>query len=396
MTIGENQNHSWNLWYKQPASRWEEALPIGNGRIGGMVFGGVNIERIQLNEDTLWSGFPRDTNNYEALRYLQRARELIAEKRFVEAEQLVEAKMLGTNTESYQPMGDWYVEQHLSEQNKETIDYTRSLDIDAGITAARFQKGQTMYTRETFVSAVDQVLCSRYEAQGSELLALTASLQASVQYKLTAESSNAIVLHGRCPSHVADNYRGDHPKAVQYEDDRGITFQTKLLVKLDAGEVAVNDNNQLVISGARSVTFLLSAATSFERFDRQPNKSEAALSEQNDAVLAAAEAYSYEQLRDRHVQDHRAMFQRVQIDLGQTPNALLPTDERLEAYKRGEQDPQLEALYFQYGRYLLMASSRPGTQPAHLQGIWNDRVQPPWNSDYTTNINTQMNYCPRS
>lgn len=394
MANREEQMHPWNLWYKLPASKWEEALPIGNGRLGGMVFGGVDKERIQLNEDTLWSGFPRDTNNYESLRYLKHARELIAQKRFVEAEQLVEAKMLGTNTESYQPMGDLYIEQHFEQNNDRPNRYIRKLDIDVGIAATRFQSGETIYNRETFVSAVDQVLCTRYAADGDGMLELTASLQASVQFVLAHDGSAAIMLHGRCPSHVADNYMGDHPKAVQYEDNRGITFQIKVQVIVDGGEVSVSDNNQIKISGARSATFLLSAATSFERFDRQPNKSAAMLSEQNNHVLEAALSQSFEQLRERHIQDHRQLFQRVQIELGQTPNALMPTDERLEAYKRGGQDPQLEALYFQYGRYLLMASSRPGTQPANLQGIWNDRVQPPWNSDYTTNINTQMNYWP--
>ncbi|WP_054027791.1 glycosyl hydrolase family 95 catalytic domain-containing protein [Bacillus sp. FJAT-28004] len=388
------QLHPLNLWYKQEASRWEEALPIGNGRIGGMVFGGVNQERIQLNEDTLWSGFPRDTNNYEALRYLKRARDLIADKKFVEAEQLIEAKMLGTNTESYQPMGDLFVEQHYELGHEQVKGYIRELDIDAGIAAARFQIGETVYSREIFVSAVDQVLCARYESDGEELLALTASMTSSVQFVIETADSDAIVLHGRCPSHVADNYFGDHPLAVQYEADRGITFQGKLQVKIDGGKISINSNKQINIQGARSATFLLSAATSFVKFDVQPDKSSAVLSEQNDRILEKTQSFSYEQLRERHVQDHRSLFQRVQIDLGRNAQALLPTDERLEDYKQGKQDPALEALYFQYGRYLLMASSRPGTQPANLQGIWNDRVQPPWNSDYTTNINTQMNYWP--
>lgn len=388
------KEHPWTLWYKQPASRWEEALPIGNGRMGGMVFGGIEKERIQLNEDTLWSGFPRDTNNYEALRYLKRARKLIAQKHFVEAEQLVQAKMLGTNVEAYQPMGDLFVEQHFDQMVAQAANYNRQLDIDAGVASTSFQIGNTVYSREVFVSAVDQVLCMRYDAEGDQFLSLTASLYSSVQFELSSENSSVIVLDGRCPSHVADNYMGDHPKAVQYEADRGVTFQARLHVKVDGGAASVSSDNQIDVRGARSVTFMLSAATSFERFDSQPKKSKEELREQNCRVQDSATAYGYERLRERHMKDHRGMFRRVQIDLGQTPNGLLPTDERLDAYKIGGQDPQLEALYFQYGRYLLMASSRPGTQPANLQGIWNDRVQPPWNSDYTTNINTQMNYWP--
>ncbi|WP_138752048.1 glycoside hydrolase family 95 protein [Paenibacillus sinopodophylli] len=394
MSNGSEKIQALQLWYKQPASRWEEALPIGNGRMGGMVFGGVRQERVQLNEDTLWSGFPRDTNNYEALRYLRQSRELIKEKRFAEAERLIEARMLGRNTESYQPMGDWFVEQRFAQGEEQPEDYIRELDIDAGLTAVRFRVGQTTFKRELFACTPDQVLCAKYEADGDQRLYLTASLQASVPFTLSSAEGNAIIMHGRCPSHVADNYLGDHPKAVQYESDRGIQYQTKLQVKIDGGEVFVNDEYQLVIQGASSVVFLLSAATGFERYDREPSQDAAKLSKQNDRVLTAALLLGYEQLRKRHIDDHRKLFRRVSIDLGQTSNAQLPTDVRLEAYKQGEQDPQLEALYFQYGRYLLMASSRPGTQPANLQGIWNDRIQPPWNSDYTTNINTQMNYWP--
>ncbi|WP_028611354.1 glycoside hydrolase family 95 protein [Paenibacillus harenae] len=394
MEQGRYQEHPWTLWYKQPAAKWEEALPIGNGRLGGMVFGGLEKERIQLNEDTLWSGFPRDTNNYEALRYLKRSRELIAEKRFVEAEKLIEDKMLGTNTESYQPMGDLYVEQHAGNGALVQDSYRRMLDIDTGIASASYQIGNSQYRRETFVSAADQVLCVRYEAEGDEQLSLTAALESQVQFALSAEDGGVIVLHGRCPSHVADNYRGDHPLSVQYEADRGITFQVGLQVMTDGGTASVGEDHQLSVRGARAVTFMLSASTSFAGFDRQPDKSEDRLRETNNRILDKARALGYEELRERHIRDHRSMFRRVQLNLGQSPNGLLPTDERLEAYKQGGRDPQLEALYFQYGRYLLMASSRPGTQPANLQGIWNDRVQPPWNSDYTTNINTQMNYWP--
>ncbi|MBD2872517.1 glycoside hydrolase family 95 protein [Paenibacillus arenilitoris] len=383
----------WTLWYAQPASKWEEALPVGNGRLGGMVFGGAKKERVQLNEDTLWSGFPRDTNNYEALRYLKRARELIAAKRFAEAEKLVGDSMLGTNTESYQPMGDLLIELH-AEPDAERESYVRRLDIDAGIASARYKIGRTSYLRETFASAADQVLVARYEADGEERLSLTASLVSDLRFELSSEGDGVIALHGRCPSHVADNYRGDHPRSVLYEADRGMTFQIRLKAIAEGGTVEVDADNRLKVEGAKAVTFVLSAATSFAGFDRPPVRSRAELGELSGRDLASAAAHRYEELRERHASDHRALFRRVDLDLGRSPNGQRPTDVRLEAYRSGERDPQLEALYFQYGRYLLMACSRPGTQPANLQGIWNDRVQPPWNSDYTTNINTQMNYWP--
>lgn len=392
--------HPWKLWYKQPADQWEEALPIGNGRLGGMVFGGVRSERIQLNEDTLWSGFPRDTNNYEALRYLSRARELIANEQYAEAEQLVEARMLGSNTESYQPLGDLYVEQqhpYQSSAEEEVQQYRRELDLDTGVAAATYRIGSDLYRREAFISAKDQVLCVHYEAIGEgALLSLTVSLASPLRHQLTVEGAGMLAMRGQCPTHIADNYMGDHPRPVQYEEGRGLSFEAGLIAVAAGGEIrAAHDKPaKLEITGAQSVTLLLAAATNFERFDVMPAPAADQLSQRCSIQLEAAQALGYEELRKRHIDDHQALFRRVDLSLGETPNASLPTNERLERYKQDEHDPQLEALYFQYGRYLLMASSRPGTQPANLQGIWNDRMQPPWNSDYTTNINTQMNYWP--
>lgn len=389
-----NESHAWTLWYKQPASRWEEALPVGNGRIGGMAFGDAVNERIQLNEDTLWSGFPRDTNNYEALRYLKRARELIADNKHAEAERLVQSKMLGRNTESYQPLGDLWLHQAFEGGDSGITDYTRSLDLDQAVQTTTYRIGHTRYRRELFVSAVDQVMCVRYEAEGEGELTVQAKLSSPQPGKVYTEGGQQLALEGRCPTHVADNYLGDHPRSVQYESGRGIAFQARLAAIASGGAAIEADEDGLKVKQARSITFLLSAATGFDRFDKQPERSGDELSGDNDRILEAASKLGYETLKARHVDEHRKLFRRVQLHLGETANGLLPTDERLAAYKRGENDPGLEALYFQFGRYLLMASSRPGTQPANLQGIWNDRIQPPWNSDYTTNINTQMNYWP--
>ncbi|MGO4539146.1 glycoside hydrolase family 95 protein [Paenibacillus sp. 2TAB19] len=392
-----NNEQPWSLWYKQPASCWEEALPVGNGRIGGMVFGDINQERIQLNEDTLWSGFPRDTNNYEALRYLKRVRELLADHKYVEAEQLVQSKMQGRNTESYQPLGDLWLKQTFDGGGEqEAAEYIRSLDLDQAIQSVRFRIGDTFYRRELFVSAVDQVLCVKYEAEGEGGLTIEASLTSPQPNELGSEKDRSLTLDGRCPTHVADNYWGDHPRAVQYESDRGVIFQARLAVLQGESAISTDQHNQhcMKVTHASSITLIFSASTSFKRFDKQPEGSVDELSEENDRILAAAAALGYEKFRERHIAEHQKMFRRVQLHLGETENGELPTDERLAAYKRSERDPGLEALYFQYGRYLLMASSRPGTQPANLQGIWNHRIQPPWNSDYTTNINTQMNYWP--
>lgn len=392
------QSQPWRLWYKQPAAKWEEALPIGNGRLGGMVFGAIRQERIQLNEDTLWSGFPRDTNNYESLRYLDRARELLYAGQYGEAEQLIETRMLGRNTESYQPLGDLIVEHLLSDNEDDTeLDYIRELNLDTGITITQYRVGSSLYRREAFVSAIDQVLCVHYELiEGDTPITLNAALDSALHHDCSIAAADlALIMHGQCPTHIADNYRGDHPKSVQYEEGRGLLFEAQLIALPDGGEVvASNDGSKLEVRDARSVTLLLSAASNFERFDIMPDGNKERLTTKCRLPLQAAAALGYEELRRRHVEEHQQLFRRVDIDLGMTVNGYLPTDERLTAYKQGESDPQLEALYFQYGRYLLMSSSRPGTQPANLQGIWNDRMQPPWNSNYTTNINTQMNYWP--
>ncbi|HEX7056663.1 MAG TPA: glycoside hydrolase family 95 protein [Bacilli bacterium] len=386
--------HPWRLWYEQPAAKWEEALPIGNGRIGGMVFGGIATERIALNEDTLWSGFPRDTINYEALRYLRKARELIKARRFAEAEQLIEAGMLGRETESYLPLGDLCLDvQECAAEAEEIADYVHELDLDAGIAATSYRVGGGEMYREAFVSAPDQVLVVRFTPRDGLRRRIAVALQSPLQVNVLAEN-DGLALCGRCPSHIAGNYNGDHPKPVLYEEGMGIAFCAALRVLPDGRQQVTAEGGQLIVTGAGSFTLLLAAHTGFAGFAKMPSGDVDRLREQCRRRLAAAAAKGYARLRKRHIAEHRRLFRRVALHLGSTSQAALPTDRRLRDYGAGKPDPQLEALYFQYGRYLLLACSQPGTQPANLQGIWNPYVQPPWNCNYTININTQMNYWP--
>lgn len=392
----------WKLWYKRPASRWEEALPIGNGRIGGMVFGGIHRERIALNEDTLWSGFPRDPQNYDALRHLEPARELIFAGKYKEAEKLIDAKMLGRRTESYQPLGDLWLEQGnpaAETKGSEVRGFRRELDLATGVATTVYRIGEAEYQREIFISAVDQVMVVRITALGNEPVQITASLDSPLRHQAFGGPAGMarIGMSGQAPSHVADNYRGDHPQSVLFEDGLGLTFVAQLLVLPEGGGSAQADaSGRLTVSGAKAVTLLLAAATDYAGYDQAPGSGGIDPAERCQAALDAAAALGYEQLRQRHEADHRRLFGRVELRLGRAEEAAeraaRPTDERLEAYRRGESDLGLESLYFHYGRYLLMASSRTGTEAAHLQGIWNPHVQPPWNCGYTTNINTQMNY----
>lgn len=428
------------LWYGEPAADWNEALPIGNGRLGAMVFGGIGLERLQLNEDTLWSGFPRDTNNYEALRYLKRARELLDEERYAEAEELIGSRMLGVNSQAYQPLGDLWIEQRAANgqavQTSCVSDYRRGLDIDSATASVRFVSEDVRYSRETWVSAPDGMLVCRYEASTPGALTLSIGLRSphralSSTTALDARTA-AIRLEGSCPTHVADNYHGDHPRAVQYEAGRGIRFQARLDAITD-GTITLDDDRMTIqVAGAGYCELRIVACSSFKGFDKQPGQDPEELEARNEETLSRVRSTGYEELRERHIADYRSLFRRVSLRLGggsarnesEAPHGTAavattgssdkkigtvkqqangasasasesrPTNERLASYKQGGRDEELEALYFDYGRYLLISSSRLGTQPANLQGIWNEHIQPPWNSNYTSNINVQMNYWP--
>lgn len=392
------QSSPFRLKYNQPAAIWEEALPLGNGHMGAMVFGGTAQERFQLNEDTLWSGFPRDTNNYEALRYLKKVRELVNEGRYTEAEKTVNSRMLGVNSQAYLPLGDLYIE-HPGAENYRS--YLRELDLDSGIATVAYNTGAGTFSREAWISAPDGVCVIQAASEAKGGLNLALSLDSPLKHTVKQAGANILVLQGRCPTHIADNYHRDHPSAILYEEGLGIAFELHLQVLASGGDVKYEDG-KLVISGADRVMLLLASATDYEELRSRAAHLKkpaddgrgkfASPAESCSRRLAAAAAKSYEELRQRHTEDHSRIFRRVELDLGSRNKDDLPTDQRLADYKDGEEDPALEALLFQYGRYLLMGSSRSGTQAANLQGIWNHHVTPPWNSNYTTNINTQMNY----
>ncbi|MEC2343771.1 glycoside hydrolase family 95 protein, partial [Paenibacillus barengoltzii] len=259
----------WKLWYGRPASRWEEALPIGNGRIGGMVFGGIHRERIALNEDTLWSGFPRDPQNYDALRHLGPARELIFAGKYKEAEKLIDAKMLGRRTESYQPLGDLWLEQGdpAAETDRSGLrGFRRELDLVTGVATTVYRIGEAEYLREVFVSAVDQVMVVRITALGNEPVQMTASLDSPLRHQAFGGPAGTprIGMSGQAPSHVADNYRGDHPQSVLYEDGLGLTFVAQLLALPEGdGSAQADASGRLTVDGAKAVTLLLAAATDY-------------------------------------------------------------------------------------------------------------------------------------
>ena len=390
------------LWYKTPAQQWVSALPVGNGRLGAMVFGGIQHERLQLNEDTLWSGGPRDWNNAQALQVLPEVRRLIFEGRLAEANTLIQQTQ-GGYTESYQPLGDLLLD--FPVENADNVSgYYRDLDLDRAVATTRFTIDGATYTREVFSSFPDQVIVMRVTCDQPGRLNFAVHLSSPHPHTTITDAENTLILKGNVPAHVVPSYlRDENP--ISYRDGEGMRFEVQLRLLPTGGSLSIDDDG-LRVTDAESVLLLLSAGTSFAGFDKHPaheGRDASALASQ---YLQAVLNQPYEALLRRHVDDHQRLFRRVTLDLGSSPYAELPTDERLlqgsidqslpfDDFLREAQahhDPQMEVLLFQYGRYLLIASSRPGTQPANLQGIWNDMIRPPWSANYTLNINAEMNY----
>ncbi len=376
------------LQYDKHATKWVEALPIGNGRLGAMVFGGVAAERFALNEDTLWSGPPPESHNSDALPALAEARRAALEGSYEDASAFCR-RMQGPYGESYLPLGDLLLD-FDGASGGEPTSYHRDLDLDTAICSVRYVAGNATYTREVFVSAVDQVMVIRLATNIPESLSLTARLESPLQGTTRADGGgHELILTGTGPRSVTPDYLRS-PNPLRYEEGFGITFAARCHIEVEGnyGTITSGDGCLCVI-GADAVTIRLCAATSFAATDAPNGNNPLAISAER---LQEACARPYAELRERHIADHYALFRRVTLHLGaDAAEADLPTDTRLRRFP-DTNDPALAALLFQYGRYLLIASSRPGTQPANLQGIWNQETCPPWSSNYTLNINAEMNY----
>jgi alpha-L-fucosidase 2 len=360
------------LWYRQPAAQWTQALPIGNGRLGAMVFGGLDSERLQINEDTVWAGEKRDRNNPEGAKNLAEVRRLLFAGQPKEAEELAERTLISIpkRLPPYQPLGDLLI--RFSDQQAAS-QYRRELDIDSGIVGVTYRANGARFTREVFSSAVDQVIVVRLTCDKPRRLSFAATLKREQDSHTRAINANRLMIEGEA---IARDERHSLERKV------GVKFCGLLQILAEGGRTH-SAEGEVKVEGANAATLLFAAATNFRHQDP------ATRCEQ---TLAAAKK-PYAQLRAAHITDHQRFFRRVAFSLGE-PAADLPTDERLKRVANGATDLALEALYFQFGRYLLMASSRPGTMAANLQGIWNDQLAPSWDSKYTININTEMNYWP--
>jgi alpha-L-fucosidase 2 len=361
------------LWYDQPASQWTEALPVGSGRLGAMIFGGAGRERLQLNEDTLWAGGPYDPDNTDALPALSEIRRLIFAGQYRQAEELAKARMMAKPLTQmpYQTVGDLL----LGFPGVGTFEhYRRELCLDRAVARTTFSSGGVTLEREIFASAVDQVIVVRLSNDKPGSLDFDVSMQTPEDATLNVEPSGTLNLHGR--NHASAGVAA------------ALVFEARVLVLPSDGTIGA-ENGAITVRAATSATLLIACATSYRNYRDSSGDPAPVVTRR----LAAAREKGFERLLADHVDDHQRIFQRVSIDLGTSAAAHLPTDERVRRSSEVD-DPDLAALYFQYGRYLLASCSRPGSQPANLQGLWNDSLTPPWGCKYTININTEMNYWP--
>ncbi|MDH5466181.1 MAG: glycoside hydrolase family 95 protein [Candidatus Aminicenantes bacterium] len=381
------------LWYDRPAAYFEEALPLGNGRIGAMVYGTVPSEHILLNEETLWAGGPVDPDmNPDAVKYLPMVREALFKGDYPLADKLVR-HMQGIFSESFLPLGDLYLDLHHGQDVEE---YYRELDLRKAVATTRYRIGDTTFQREVFVSFPDQLIFMRLSASKPGALDFTLRCSSKLRYDIHATGDHLLILDGRGPVHAAPNYLGDIPDALVYDDDpegKGMRFQVQARV-LETDGIMEHSETTVSVHQAKTALIAAAVASSFNGFDKEPGaegKDPAKLAE---AWLKKAEGRHYQELKEAHIRDFRTFFDRVEFSVGENSQKELPTDQRLQQHREGKEDPDLESLYFQFGRYLLISCSRPGGIPANLQGVWNPHLRPPWSSNYTTNINAEMNYWP--
>lgn len=361
------------LWYREPAIEWTEALPLGNGRLGAMVFGGVARERLQLNEDTLYAGAPYQPANPDGPAALPEIRKLIFDGKYVDAQRLIDAQFMARpiNQVSYQTIGELTL---TFGPSSSASGYRRELDLTKALSTVIYRQDGVTYRRETFISPVDQVLVMRLSADKPGKVSFQLGFETPQVGAVAIESPQEIVLSGRNGGHNGK--------------DGVLRFESRVRVVAIGGQQSTG-TDELVVSGADSVLVFMAAATNYKSF-RDVSGDPTALTKDQ---IARAATRSFDDLYAAHLKAHSELFDRVSIDFGRTEAADQPTAQRI-ARSQSQNDPALAALYYQYGRYLLIACSRPGTQPANLQGLWNERLNAPWGGKYTININTEMNYWP--
>lgn len=363
----------YKLWYNKPAATWTEALPLGNGRLGAMVYGNPAIDQIQLNEETIWAGRPNSNANQEALENIPKIRELLFNGNYVEAEALATKGVMSNSNSGmpYQPFGDL----RLSFPGHGSYsEYYRELDLDSALARVSYKVGEVTYNREIFSSLSDQVIRVRLTADEKEALTFNAQLTSPHRDVKIATGDDHISLSGVASTHERVSGR--------------VRFQGRLTLTHRGGSVHFRDG-VISVTDADEVVLYLSIATNFNNYKDITGDEIVRAAD----YLTSAKRVAYKDARESHINNYRSLLERATLYLGENRYADLPTDQRVERF-REHNDAHLVATYFLFGRYLLIASSQPGGQPANLQGIWNDALFPSWDSKYTTNINLEMNYWP--
>jgi alpha-L-fucosidase 2 len=375
------------LWYNQPAQYFEESLLLGNGKMGATVFGGVASDKIYLNDATLWSGEPVDANmNPEAYKNLPAIREALKNEDYKLADSL-NKKLQGKFSESYAPLGTLYINFKTGDSAQK---YYRELNIDDAVSKVEYQINGVKFTREYFVSYPDKVMVVKLTSSKKGALSFDIKFESQLKYKI-ATSGNSLNANGFAPVQAMPGYLGEISDALVFDENRGTRFTALTKIKSAEGTVTTTDSTLSCKNGTEVLIFV-SIATSFNGFDKNPainglNQVQIANDQLNRAYIK-----SFQKLKESHLADYHKFFGRVSLNLGKTEAPDLPTNERLMRYAEGKEDKNLEILYFQYGRYLLISSSRTPGVPANLQGIWNPYIRPPWSSNYTLNINAEENY----
>ncbi|MFC1551175.1 glycoside hydrolase N-terminal domain-containing protein [Candidatus Latescibacterota bacterium] len=383
------QDHPWKLWYTKPASEWHEALPLGNGSLGAMVYGGPDEEHLQINEDTLWNGAPHSYDKPGTVQALPEIRKLIFEGKFTEAQNLVDSEVYGkyNKQHAYQPFCDLFVDFPGHEYAQE---YYREIDLTDAVSRVTYRIGEDYYMREVFASYPDQVIAMRITCSAPGRISFDTHFTSPHSNKrISAEGNNRLWLEGEVgPSIMNPVEQTQHNQWTANWDSPGTKFASGIDVRAVGGTVHASDDG-LQVRNADEAIIILSAATSYENYRNITGDPHAKV----ETALGNVKEKSFDTLKSAHLADYRELYSRVSIDIGSTPISASPTDIRSMRYTPGG-DPAFDALCYQYGRYLLIASSRAGSQAANLQGIWNNALWPPWSSKYTININIQMNYWP--
>lgn len=384
---GQASGSRLELWYEQPAARWAEALPLGNGRLGGMLWGNATDERMDLNEDTLWSGEPYDNLNKAGLAALPEIRRLLLAGDDKAAQALIESRMNGRINQCYQPLGDLQIRFPFGGG---ITGYRRSLDLETAVAKVEFSHAGVRHTREVFASYPARAIVVRLTADRPGSISFTARL-GSQMHGTCISGDGFLALRGRAPAHADPHYVKNGTVVFDdAPDGKGMRFETRLVPRVEGGTLKITSDG-ITAENCDSVTLLLVAATSYNGPHKSPSADGKDPAKECGEDLARIGKAAYGQLRAGHVADYQSLFARVSLDLGHSAADQLPTDRRIREYDAGK-DPGLAALYFQFGRYLLISSSRPGSQPANLQGIWSHDTRPAWSANWTLNCNAQINY----